>query len=404
LRHFITGYRTRPEGKLRLDVVSRFCLRRLQTIADKGPRGKAPSEKEIAAASFAAFNPSVFGGETLGSIMALQKDVYPDARVPIILPFLCDGLLALNGLGAEGIFRVSGDVDAVTEVRNWFFFSSYSLQSHSGLTVRCVKIKVRCDSGIYDLGGVEDPHVPASLLKLWLRELAEPAFPSRLYNECIDKSDDPVSVIGLVRRLPRLHRRVVVYVISFLQLFTAAEVVEITKMPVSSLALVFAPNFFRCQSDSLAVVFNNAKYEQAFVKNLLIHLRPQDIDPDFVPVHPSRGRCRGSPSLKGSDGAKSSSTPEPSGPGTPPSIFPLAPPIVADLFEDDDGGDLSAAVAAGARVDDGEDLDGPDNDTEFSRDTTGFGDGGGLQQPRSPKGSTRTARQAKSPKGHPTLV
>jgi hypothetical protein len=113
----MAGYRTRPEGKLRLDVVSRFCLRRLQTIADKGPRGKTPSEKEIATASFAAFNPSVFGGETLGSIMALQKHVYPDALVPIILPFLCDGLLALNGLGTEGTFRVSGDADAVTEVR-----------------------------------------------------------------------------------------------------------------------------------------------------------------------------------------------------------------------------------------------------------------------------------------------
>jgi hypothetical protein len=138
--------------------------------------------------------------------------------------------------------------------------------------------------GIYDLGDVDDPHVPSTLLKLWLRELAEPVIPSRLYNECVNKSGDPESyarfllplffpcafsdvifeslkrVINIVRRLPKLNRRVVVYVITFLQLFTAPEVVEITKMPINSLALVFAPNFFRCQADSLAVVFNNAKW------------------------------------------------------------------------------------------------------------------------------------------------
>jgi hypothetical protein len=96
--------------------VSRFCLRRLRIISNKGPRSKPPSDKEITAATFAAFNPVVFGGETLASIMSLQKEVYPAAAVPIILPFLCDGLLGLDGLDVEGVFRVSGDADLITEV------------------------------------------------------------------------------------------------------------------------------------------------------------------------------------------------------------------------------------------------------------------------------------------------
>ena len=50
--------------------------------------------------------------------MSLQASTYPDLKVPVILPFLADGILALGGPQAEGIFRVPGDADSVSELKS----------------------------------------------------------------------------------------------------------------------------------------------------------------------------------------------------------------------------------------------------------------------------------------------
>lgn len=182
----------------------------------------------------AAFNPSTFG-ESLDAIIRLQERNYPHKKVPIILPFLADGILALGGLRSEGIFRVPGDGDAVSE------------------------LKLRIDRGYYTLDNVDDPYVLASLMKLWLRELCDPLIPDEMYNECIMTSNDPDSCVQIVERLPTINRRVVLFVVSFLQLFLEDKTQNITKMTPANLALVMAPNLLRCSSDSMSVVFTNAQ-------------------------------------------------------------------------------------------------------------------------------------------------
>ncbi|TFK87015.1 RhoGAP-domain-containing protein [Polyporus arcularius HHB13444] len=244
----------------RVDVMAKYCLRRLAYISKKGPRGKPPSAAEIETASDAAFNPSIFG-ESLDTVFRLQERNYPDKKVPIILPFLADGILALGGTKSEGIFRVPGDGDLVSE------------------------LKLRIDKGYYSLDGVDDPHVLASLLKLWLRELCDPLVPDELYNDCITNSHDPEACVQIVHRLPTINRRVVLFVISFLQLFLEEKTQAVTKMTSVNLALVMAPNLLRCNSESMLVVFTNSQYEQRFVHNLLLHLKPAEVDPDFVPTH-----------------------------------------------------------------------------------------------------------------------
>lgn len=49
LRSFMQQHTTHQEG--RVDVMAKHCLRRLEIIAKKGPRGKAPSIAEIETAS-----------------------------------------------------------------------------------------------------------------------------------------------------------------------------------------------------------------------------------------------------------------------------------------------------------------------------------------------------------------
>ncbi|KAK0212594.1 hypothetical protein DFS33DRAFT_1370164 [Desarmillaria ectypa] len=274
VRGFVQQHLSKQEG--RVDIMAKHCMRRLSFISRKGPRRKPPSTAEIEIASDAAFNPSTFG-ESLDAIIRLQERNYPHQKVPIILPFLADGILALGGTKSEGIFRVPGDGDAISE------------------------LKLRIDRGYYTLDGVDDPHVLASLMKSWLRELCDPLVPEEMYNECISSSKDPEACVHIVQRLPTVNRRVVLFVISFLQLFLDDRTQTLTKMTPANLALVMAPNLLRCNSDSMSIVYTNTQYEQIFVYNLLLYLKCGEVDMDYIPAHglgavPAVSRSRSSKS------------------------------------------------------------------------------------------------------------
>ncbi|ORY26583.1 hypothetical protein BCR39DRAFT_540643 [Naematelia encephala] len=241
-------------------IMSKYCISKLDIMAAKGGRGRMLTIGEIEHASDAAFYPSVYG-ESLERTMDLQSTSYPDLKVPVILPFLADGILALGGLQSEGIFRVPGDSDSVSE------------------------LKSRIDRGHYQLSGIDDPHVAASLFKLWLRELENPIVPADRYNAALGASSTPATTIDFVKRLPDIHRRVLLFVVSFFQQFCAESVIEITKMTPQNLALVLAPNILRTESKELATVFTNSGFESKFVLHLLEHLKPGEIDPEYVPTH-----------------------------------------------------------------------------------------------------------------------
>lgn len=70
----------------------------------------------------------------------------------------------------------------------------------------------------------------ASLFKLWLRELEEPLIPTALYNDALIASKDYQQVVEIVQKLPVYNRRVLVFVVSFVQIFIQEKVVEKTKM------------------------------------------------------------------------------------------------------------------------------------------------------------------------------
>jgi hypothetical protein len=59
--------------------------------------------------------------------MDLQKRSYPSLKVPVILPFLADGILALGGTKSEGIFRIPGDSDSVSELKSRMDRGHYQL-------------------------------------------------------------------------------------------------------------------------------------------------------------------------------------------------------------------------------------------------------------------------------------
>jgi RhoGAP domain. len=81
--------------------------------------------------------------------------------------------------------------------------------------VTCLKLQL--DRWDLPQSPLLDAHTPASLLKLWYRELYEPLIPDTLYGECVLHCESPSKVLNLVERLPELNRLVLCYLIHFLQ-------------------------------------------------------------------------------------------------------------------------------------------------------------------------------------------
>uniref|UniRef100_A0A1A8ETN9 Rho GTPase-activating protein 39 n=2 Tax=Nothobranchius korthausae TaxID=1143690 RepID=A0A1A8ETN9_9TELE len=232
---------------------AKYCYRKLTKGALTGAKKglQKPCLEEIHHARNAIFHPSMFSS-SLEEVMALQKERYPDRQLPWVQTRLSEEVLGLNGDQTEGIFRVPGDIDEVNALK---------------LQVDQWKIPT----------GLEDPHIPASLLKLWYRELEEPLIPHEFYEECINSYDNPEAAISVVLGLPHINKLVLCYLIRFLQVFAQPANVPITKMDVNNLAMVMAPNCLRCQSDDPRVIFENTRKEMSFIRVLI-----QRLDTSFM--------------------------------------------------------------------------------------------------------------------------
>uniref|UniRef100_A0A1B6EBQ3 Rho-GAP domain-containing protein n=1 Tax=Clastoptera arizonana TaxID=38151 RepID=A0A1B6EBQ3_9HEMI len=224
-----------------------IACKRLERVGEGGKRPpRKPTLEEIDQARLQIFRPSMFGS-TLQEVMFLQKERFPHYKLPWVQTTLSDEVLRLQGTQTEGIFRVSADVDEVT----------------------CLKMQLdRWERPSEST----DAHTPASLLKLWYRELYEPLIPDTMYNECIQHHDNPHRAIAIVDNLPEINRNVLSYLIHFLQIFSRSEVVQVTKMDASNLAMVMAPNCLRCTSHDPRIIFDNARKEMAFMRTLIQYL------------------------------------------------------------------------------------------------------------------------------------
>ncbi|XP_075428660.1 rho GTPase-activating protein 39-like [Ascaphus truei] len=233
---------------LPISTYAKYCYRKLQKVAITGGKKglRKPTTEEIEHARNAILTPSLFGS-SLEEVMQRQKDMFPDRRLPWVQTQLSLHVLALGGERTEGIFRVPGDIDEVNALK---------------LQVEQWRIP----------DNLPDPTVPASLLKLWYRELEEPLIPQQFYKQCIGNYENPDAAVSVVHQLPDLNRLVLCYLIHFLQIFSQPSNVGTTKMDVNNLAMVMAPNCLRCQSDDPRIIFENTRKEMSFLRMLIVHL------------------------------------------------------------------------------------------------------------------------------------
>ncbi|XP_064635317.1 uncharacterized protein LOC135492671 isoform X2 [Lineus longissimus] len=227
---------------------AQYTIKKLERAVKLGAKKglRKPTLDEVEQARRTIFHPSMFGS-TMEEVMMMQRERFPNRRLPWIQTVLSEEVLRLDGAQTEGIFRVPGDIDEVNA------------------------LKVRCDQWIPPTD-CPDPHIPASLLKLWFRELYEPIIPNDVYEQCIENYANPEAAVDIVMGLPEINKLVLCYLIRFLQVFAAIENAQITKMDINNLAMVMAPNCLRCESEDPRIIFENTRKEMAFVRTLIQHL------------------------------------------------------------------------------------------------------------------------------------
>lgn len=64
-------------------------------------------------------------------------------------------------------------------------------------------------------------------------------------------------------------------------MFSKQDIVQVTKMDSSNLAMVMAPNCLRCTSQDPRVIFDNARKEMAFIRTLIQHMDTRFIEGIF---------------------------------------------------------------------------------------------------------------------------
>ncbi|XP_028853848.1 rho GTPase-activating protein 39 isoform X2 [Denticeps clupeoides] len=239
---------TEEEDGLPVSTYAKYCCRKLQKVAVTGGKKglRKPTLEEVDHSRKAIITPSLFGS-SLEEVMERQSELFPDRKLPWVQVQLSQYVLALGGAQTEGIFRVPGDIDEVNALK---------------LQVDQWRIPEN----------LSDPNVPASLMKLWYRELEDPLIPMNFYTQCVSNCDDPTAAISVVQSLPELNRLVLFYFIHFLQVFAQPSNVAVTKMDVNNLAMVMAPNCLRCQSDDPRIIFENTRKEMSFLRMLIVHL------------------------------------------------------------------------------------------------------------------------------------
>ncbi|GAB5360727.1 hypothetical protein AAMO2058_000652200 [Amorphochlora amoebiformis] len=199
--------------------------------------------KDIKAGRFEG-NPNSYFYATLEHCMTMQEGK-TTAQVPIIVPNLINAIRELGGYTQEGIFRLSAKKEDLLRLRAQF------------------------DSGNLEVKETS-PHVPAGLLKQWLRELAEPLIPTEMYADAIliaKAKADIADVRDFIEKLPLINRKVLSSIGKMACEIAALS--SINKMTFSNLAIVFAPGMLRNPSEDPAEMLENSKYESLFTKVLL---------------------------------------------------------------------------------------------------------------------------------------
>ncbi|XP_048040881.1 rho GTPase-activating protein 1 isoform X1 [Megalobrama amblycephala] len=143
------------------------------------------------------------------------------------------GYLQENGLQTEGIFRRSANVSLVKDIKQKY---------NSGEEV--------------SFSQLDNVHLAAVILKMFLRELPEPLLTYQLYNDIVnfhnvDTESQAERIQNMLMSLPEENYASLRFLIQFLAQVSAES--EVNKMTNANLAVVFGPNLLWGQDASMTL-------------------------------------------------------------------------------------------------------------------------------------------------------
>ncbi|PRP85319.1 RhoGAP domain-containing protein [Planoprotostelium fungivorum] len=185
-------------------------------------------------------------GVTLGEVMG--RPDHDSHKIPIVVERSVQYLYRCHANTIQGIFRLSGSSQQIQALRKKF------------------------DLGEASFDTVDDPHVVAGLLKLFLREMAEPLFPFDSYPRLIEayKTSGPDSlnaITNIVDDLPLINRALLetlLDVTSYVERNSA-----VNQMTSSNLSIVFAPNIIRQTSETMQQAIMDSPIINSIVRMLI---------------------------------------------------------------------------------------------------------------------------------------
>jgi len=139
-----------------------------------------------------------------------------------------------EAISIEGIFRIAGFPSEVNKLREYF-------EKGEDLDISCA-----------------DPHVIASLFKLYFRNLKEPLLTFQKYDSIIEaaateeKEERYKKLIKELSEMPRFNRIVFQQILQFLAAVHSNS--KVNKMPAIFLAIIFAPYFLRPKDNNIRVI------------------------------------------------------------------------------------------------------------------------------------------------------
>ncbi|XP_046660606.1 rho GTPase-activating protein 17-like isoform X2 [Homalodisca vitripennis] len=146
---------------------------------------------------------------------------------------LCVCALSVLAMDEEGLFRVAGGASKIR------------------------RMKLSLDANCMSLGTAleyRDPHVIASVLKSYLRQLPEPLMTHKLHDQWIaaakvtESNDARLQALwGVVQQLPPANLENLRYLVKFLALLSQNQ--EVNKMTPQNIAIVVAPNLLWSPND-----------------------------------------------------------------------------------------------------------------------------------------------------------
>ncbi|KAG0093592.1 Rho GTPase-activating protein 21 [Podila epicladia] len=217
---------------------------------DKSKDKQKDKEKDKDTKKAQANTTQVFGGLLV---------VEPGRTIPNVVE-LCVKTIEARGLSTAGIYRVSGHMSSIQNLKRAF---------NEGSDVEKLIEKE------------PDINTIAALLKLYFRELREPLMLFDFYPSFIaaadieDYNEKLYTIKSLVHSLPEPNFSTLQYLMTHLG--HIQDQYQTTKMDSANLAICFAPNLLRQEVDDLTSIINTGK--QSSIVDTLIEQREWVFDP-----------------------------------------------------------------------------------------------------------------------------